>query len=93
MFLTELFLSDFVKDRSNLIIKYPGTTDQVCSFVGSHLDVVPADPSTWERNPFQLTVEDNILHGRGTTDCLGHGTQSTIIYSKKYSTRAFYPSF
>eukprot|EP01036_Dinobryon_divergens_P028360 gene28360-37292_t len=63
---------DFVQGRSNLIIKYPGTTDEVVSFVGSHLDVVPADPTGWERDPFQLTVEGRTLYGRGTTDCLGH---------------------
>ena len=62
-----------MQGRSNLIIKYPGTTDEVCSFVGSHLDVVPADPNGWERDPFQLTVEGRTLYGRGTTDCLGHG--------------------
>ena len=27
------------------------------AFIGSHLDVVPANPETWERNPFKLTVE------------------------------------
>ena len=26
-------------------------------FVGSHLDVVPANVETWERNPFKLVVE------------------------------------
>ena len=55
-----------------MIIKYPGTTDKICSFVGSHLDVVPANPASWERNPFVLTVEGDTLYGRGTTDCLGH---------------------
>lgn len=62
----------FVEGRGNLIIKYPGTTDKVCSFIGSHLDVVPADPATWERDPFKLTIEGDHLYGRGTTDCLGH---------------------
>lgn len=62
----------FVEGRGNVIIKYPGTTDEVISFVGSHLDVVPADPATWERNPFKLTIEGDELHGRGSTDCLGH---------------------
>ena len=44
--------------RGNLIIGYtpPGAKGTV-AFVGSHLDVVPADPETWERNPFKLTVE------------------------------------
>ena len=27
------------------------------TFIGSHLDVVPANPETWERNPFKLIVE------------------------------------
>ena len=27
------------------------------AFVGSHLDVVPANPETWDRNPFELVVE------------------------------------
>jgi len=27
------------------------------TFVGSHLDVVPANPETWERNPFKFVVE------------------------------------
>lgn len=63
---------NFVEGRGNLIIKYPGTTDAVCSFIGSHMDVVPADKSSWARNPFSLTQEGDILYGRGTTDCLGH---------------------
>lgn len=62
----------FVENRGNVVIRYPGTTDHVCSFVGSHLDVVPADPKGWERDPFKLTREGDLLYGRGTTDCLGH---------------------
>jgi acetylornithine deacetylase len=62
----------FVEGRGNLIIKYPGTTDRICSFVGSHLDVVPANPIGWDRDPFKLIIEGDMLYGRGTTDCLGH---------------------
>ncbi|CAL1148284.1 unnamed protein product, partial [Cladocopium goreaui] len=40
--------------------------------VGSHFDVVPAEPEQWSKDPFHLTVEDDNLYGRGTTDCLGH---------------------
>ena len=36
------------------------------------MDVVPADPSGWERDPFKLVREGDLLYGRGTTDCLGH---------------------
>ena len=33
------------------------------AFVGSHLDVVPANPETWERNPFKLVVEVGVVRG------------------------------
>lgn len=63
---------EYKPGRSNLKITYPGTSKQTVSFVGSHFDVVPADPETWDRDPFSLTEEDGKLYGRGTTDCLGH---------------------
>jgi len=50
------------------------------SFIGSHLDVVPANPETWERDPFKLTIEGDELHGRGTTDCLGHIAMITEMF-------------
>jgi acetylornithine deacetylase len=63
----------YVEGRGNLLITYPGVGgDKICSFVGSHLDVVPADPAGWSRDPFKLIVEGDMLYGRGTTDCLGH---------------------
>jgi acetylornithine deacetylase len=36
------------------------------------MDVVPANPKEWTRDPFTLTREGDKLFGRGTTDCLGH---------------------
>ena len=26
-------------------------------FIGSHLDAVPANPESWKRDPFKLTIE------------------------------------
>ncbi len=52
------------------------------SFVGSHMDVVPANPEEWKRNPFELTVEGDVLHGRGVTDCLGHVAMLTIFFKQ-----------
>ncbi|KUF78257.1 Acetylornithine deacetylase [Phytophthora nicotianae] len=66
---------EFVAGRGNVIIKYAPTSaakDKTLAFVGSHMDVVPANPEGWERDPFTLTVEGDKLYGRGTTDCLGH---------------------
>ena len=47
--------------------------------IGSHLDVVPANPETWLRDPFELSVEGDKLYGRGTTDCLGHVGMITLL--------------
>jgi len=62
----------FTEGRGNVIITYPGKGEGTLAFVGSHLDVVPANPEMWKRDPFALTIEGDELHGRGTTDCLGH---------------------
>ncbi len=48
----------FVEGRGNLLLEYDSEgAEGTVAFVGSHLDVVPANPETWERNPFKLTVE------------------------------------
>lgn len=49
---------EYVEGRGNLIIGYtpPGASGTI-AFIGSHLDVVPADRDTWERDPFKLAVE------------------------------------
>jgi len=62
----------YVDGRGNVMVTYPGTGRGTVSFVGSHMDVVPANPEKWLRNPFELTREGDKLFGRGTTDCLGH---------------------
>jgi acetylornithine deacetylase len=64
-----------------VIIKYPGTTDKIVSFVGSHLDVVPADPTNWDRDPFTFVKEGDLMYGRGTTDCLGHVALLTDFFA------------
>lgn len=74
---------EYVEGRGNVIITYQHLDDReayaaskktppTIAFMGSHMDVVPADPETWERDPFSLVVEGDRLYGRGTTDCLGH---------------------
>ncbi|GFQ04013.1 acetylornithine deacetylase [Phtheirospermum japonicum] len=59
--------------RGNLIVEYPGTQPgKVLSFVGMHMDVVTANPSDWDFDPFTMSIDGDKLRGRGTTDCLGH---------------------
>jgi acetylornithine deacetylase len=64
----------YVEGRSNLIVIFPAAspTKEVMSFVGAHMDVVPANRSEWSREPFRLEIEGDKLFGRGVTDCLGH---------------------
>lgn len=69
--------------RSNLIIKYQNFGSNIddgktLTFCGSHMDVVPANPSLWKYDPFSLTEVDDKFYGRGTTDCLGHVALLTI---------------
>jgi acetylornithine deacetylase len=63
---------EYVPGRTNVKITYPGTTSKTVSLVGSHLDVVPANPEDWDFDPFTLKIDGDKLMGRGTTDCLGH---------------------
>ena len=71
----------YVKERGNVIIGYtPLGANGTITFLGSHLDCVPADPEMWNRYPFKLTIEGNKLYGRGTTDCLGHVALLTDLF-------------
>lgn len=62
------------EERPNLVLTVPGRGAEQVAVVGAHFDVVAADQAAegWQRDPFELAVEDGVLHGRGTTDCLGH---------------------
>lgn len=74
----------YAEGRSNLILTYPASepTKEVISFVGSHMDVVSASPSEWDKNPFELIQEGDTLYGRGTTDCLGHVCMISHFFKK-----------
>lgn len=74
----------YTEGRGNLIIRYPGSgsSEEVLSFVGCHLDVVPANPDAWDVDPFSLTIDGDKLYGRGTTDCLGHVAVMTTIFTQ-----------
>ncbi len=55
-----------------------GTTAPVLCFAG-HTDVVPPGDSTqWSSDPFQPTVKDGVIYGRGTAD-MKSGLASMIV--------------
>ena len=75
----------YAQGRSNLIITYPGTGEKVLSFVGSHMDTVPADPEQWTKDPFTLERDaenPDKVYGRGTTDCLGHVAMLAVAFKE-----------
>ncbi|KAL4129192.1 hypothetical protein PRIC2_005203 [Phytophthora ramorum] len=77
---------EFVDGRGNVIIMYQhpefAQSDKTLAYVGSHMDVVPANAEGWDRDPFTLTVEGDKLYGRGTTDCLGHVALMTQLFKE-----------
>lgn len=55
--------------RTNLLATWgPADAERTLVFNG-HLDVVPVgDPDEWTHPPFEATVDDGKVHGRGTAD-------------------------
>jgi len=68
----QIDVHEYQSGRPNVVVRYPGATDKAVSFVGMHFDVVPADPGSWEFDPFTLERDGDQLKGRGTTGCLGN---------------------
>jgi acetylornithine deacetylase/succinyl-diaminopimelate desuccinylase-like protein len=55
--------------RTNVVARVPGTSPELPALlVQGHLDVVPADPAQWARDPFSGAIVDGFVWGRGATD-------------------------
>jgi hypothetical protein len=55
--------------RSNVVARVPGADSSLPPLlVQGHLDVVPADPVLWSRDPFSGEITDGYVWGRGATD-------------------------
>lgn len=59
--------------RASVIARWPGTGRRRPVLLVSHIDVVPADASSWRRPPFEGVVENGVVHGRGAIDAKGLG--------------------
>jgi len=60
-----------------------GDTGPIFSFAG-HTDVVPAgDDDAWKTPPFEPTVKDGLLFGRGTADMKG-GLASMLVATENF---------
>ncbi|MCX8150802.1 MAG: M20 family metallo-hydrolase [Candidatus Bathyarchaeota archaeon] len=55
--------------RPNLIAYYRGKADSPKLWIVTHLDVVPAEENQWTiTKPFEPTLKDGKVYGRGTSD-------------------------
>jgi acetylornithine deacetylase/succinyl-diaminopimelate desuccinylase-like protein len=49
----------------------------------NHIDVQPAEPSEWNHAPFDMTIENGVYRGRGSTD--DKGPALAAMYGAKYA--------
>jgi acetylornithine deacetylase/succinyl-diaminopimelate desuccinylase-like protein len=70
----EPVLLESAPGRANVVARISGTEisgtepDAGALLLHGHLDVVPADPSSWSVHPFSGEIRDGVLWGRGAVD-------------------------
>lgn len=55
-------------ETASLVVRYRGTGQHRPVLAMAHMDVVTANPSDWERDPFKLIEDNGYFFGRGTDD-------------------------
>jgi len=57
-------------ETASLVVRYEGdaSSGRDPILISSHMDVVPADPESWLRHPFELQEDDIFFYGRGVLD-------------------------
>ena len=77
--------------RTSLITRIEGSDPKAPSLLlMGHTDVVPVNPSGWERDPFAADVVDGIVWGRGATDML-HITSTMAVAVRRLARSGFAP--
>lgn len=76
-FETSSFVDYGYEGRSNVATRLEGDDGRTLT-VGGHIDVVDVTETEWERDPWQVTREDDVLYGRGVADMKG-GLAATLI--------------
>ena len=57
-------------ETASLVVRYEGDggSGREPILFSSHMDVVPADPESWLRHPFELQEDNTFFYGRGVLD-------------------------
>ena len=74
--------------RANLIVRHRGTGARPPLLITAHLDVVEADPASWQRPPFSGDEHEGCLWGRGAIDMKNMAAMCTAIMRRLAATRA-----
>src|SRR5690606_21312092 len=64
-------LVESAPNRGSIITRLKGTGEKPRLLLLSHLDVVAANSSEWQVEPFSGTVKDGFVWGRGALDMKG----------------------
>lgn len=83
---------DAKKEKANLFATLPAQNGSVNGgiLLSGHTDVVPVDGQHWDTNPFEATIIDDKVYGRGACDMKGFlAVMLALIPQFQLSTRKF----
>lgn len=64
---------EFKPGRANIIARLKGNGSKRPIILLSHMDVVTAEPSSWEVDPFSAVIRNGYIYGRGALDMKNEG--------------------
>ena len=71
---------DDAPHRANVVVRVAGMDPSLDAvLVHAHLDVVPAEPEQWARDPFGGDVADGYVHGRGAMDMKDMAAMALVV--------------
>jgi acetylornithine deacetylase/succinyl-diaminopimelate desuccinylase-like protein len=74
-------------ERANVVARYKGDGSKPPLLLDAHLDVVEADPKTWQHPPFGGEIHDGYVWGRGAVDMKNMVAMSTWVMKLLARTR------
>ena len=64
---------EYKPGRANIIARLKGSGSKRPIILLSHTDVVTAEPTAWEVDPFAASIKNGSIYGRGALDMKGEG--------------------